>query len=156
VVILAVVALGSLAFLFAPVRRWVAAKTMPTLRQIWPRLSELLTTPWRLAMGVLGNIVLTLGYVFAFDAALTAFGAHVSLIDVAIVYLVGNTVGAMAPTPGGLGAIEVALVTGLTTTASVPAAIATSAVVLFRVATYWARIPLGWLAMRYMQKRNEL
>ncbi len=107
-------------------------------------------------MGVLGNIVLTLGYVFAFDAALTAFGAHVSLIDVAIVYLVGNTVGAMAPTPGGLGAIEVALVTGLTTTASVPAAIATSAVVLFRVATYWARIPLGWLAMRYMQKRNEL
>jgi uncharacterized membrane protein YbhN (UPF0104 family) len=47
-------------------------------------------------------------------------------------------------------------VTGLTTTAGVPAAIATSAVVLFRVATYWARIPIGWVAMRYLQKNNEL
>jgi len=28
--------------------------------------------------------------------------------------------------------------------------------VLFRVLTYWARIPIGWLAMRYLQKVGDL
>lgn len=156
IAIIVVVAITSLIFAIPKLRRKVLDKIMPTIKQIWPRLSELLTTPSRLTLGILGNVLQTMGYVLAFDAALLAFGADVSLIQVAIVYLVGNTVGAMAPTPGGLGAIEVALVTGLTTTAAVPAALATSAVVLFRVATYWARIPLGWVAMRFLQKRNEL
>lgn len=156
IVIIAIVAVASIIFAIPKLRRVVLDKITPTIKQIWPRLSELLTTPSRLTMGIVGNILQTMGYVLAFDTALRAFGAEVSLIQVAIVYLVGNTVGAMAPTPGGLGAIEVALVTGLTTTAGVPAALATSAVVLFRVATYWARIPLGWLAMRFLQKRNEL
>lgn len=156
VVIVAVVAVGAACFAVPKLRRFLLSKIMPTLRQIWPRFSELMSTPWRLALGLAGNAIMTMGYVLAFDAALTAFGAEVSLLDAAVVYLVGNTVGALAPTPGGLGAIEVALITGLTTTAGVPAAIATSAVMLFRVATYWARIPLGWLAMRYLQKRNEI
>lgn len=156
VVIIAMVAVGALCFAIPQVRRFLLSKIMPTLRQIWPLLSGLLSTPWRLALGLAGNAIMTMGYVLAFDAALTAFGAEVSLLDAAVVYLVGNTIGAMAPTPGGLGAIEVALITGLTTTAGVPAAIATSAVMLFRVATYWARIPLGWLAMRHLQKRNEI
>jgi uncharacterized membrane protein YbhN (UPF0104 family) len=156
VVIIAIVLIGAVAFSIPGLRRYLLAKIRPTFNQIWPRLSELLSTPWRLALGLAGNALMTMGYVLAFDSALNAFGAEVSLIDAAVVFLVGNTVGAMAPTPGGLGAIEVALVTGLTTTAGVPAAIATSAVVLFRVATYWARIPIGWVAMRYLQKNNEL
>ena len=36
------------------------------------------------------------------------------------------------------------------------AGIATSVAVLFRVATYWLRIPIGWVAMRYLQKTGEL
>lgn len=152
-----IVTLAGVAVFAIPVlRRWILAKITPTLAQIWPRLSELLGTPWRLTVGLLGNVILTLAYILAFDAALTAFGHQVSLIDLALVYLVGNTIGAMAPTPGGLGAVEVALITGLTTTAGMPAAIATSAVVLFRVATYWARIPLGWLAMLYLQRKGDL
>ncbi|WP_435298853.1 lysylphosphatidylglycerol synthase transmembrane domain-containing protein [Timonella sp. A28] len=154
--IVTVVLVGACIFLVPQLRKWVLKKIRPTFRQIWPRLSELLSTPWRLALGIAGNVIVTLGYIFAFNAALAAFGYPVSLIDVAIVFLVGNTVGSLAPTPGGIGAIEFALITGLTTTAGVPATIATSAVVLFRVATYWARIPLGWLAMRYLQKKNEL
>ncbi|WP_029068067.1 lysylphosphatidylglycerol synthase transmembrane domain-containing protein [Jonesia quinghaiensis] len=147
---------GGVVFSVPVLRRWVLAKTTPTFKQVWPRLSELLSTPWRLMLGVLGNVVITLGYVFAFQTALLAFNVEASLIDLAVVYLVGNTVGSLAPTPGGLGAIEFALITGLTTTAGVPAAVATSAVVLFRFATYWARIPLGWFAMRFLTRRGDL
>jgi len=82
---------------------------------VWPRLTELLSNPWRLTVGILGHVILTLGYVFAFDASLAAFGFNLTLLDAAIVYLIGNTLGALAPTPGGmeLGAGEAVKVTGL-------------------------------------------
>lgn len=144
------------AFLVPWVRRWIVAKLEPMYRQVWPRLSEMLGQPWRIAAGFAGNIVMTMGYVLAFDAALAAFGQDVALVDVAVVYLVGNTAGALVPTPGGLGAIEFALITGLTATAGVPASIATPAVALFRVVTYWARIPIGWVAMRFLQRKGDL
>ncbi|WP_435738016.1 flippase-like domain-containing protein [Cellulosimicrobium sp. PMB13] len=150
------VALAVLATLLVPaVRNWVLAKLRPTLQQVWPRLSELLGQPGRLALGFGGNVVMTLGYVLAFDAALAAFGQELSLVDVAVIYLVGNAAGAAVPTPGGLGTIELALTAGLTA-AGVPVALATSATVLFRVATYWGRIPFGWAAMRYLQKKGDL
>ncbi|MCB7135642.1 flippase-like domain-containing protein [Cellulosimicrobium marinum] len=150
------VALAVLATLLVPtVRTWVLAKIRPTVQQVWPRLSELLGQPGRLAVGFGGNVVMTLGYVLAFDAALAAFGQSLSLVDVAVIYLVGNAAGAAVPTPGGLGTIELALTAGLTA-AGVPVALATSATVLFRVATYWGRIPFGWAAMRYLQKKGDL
>ncbi|MGB2556688.1 flippase-like domain-containing protein [Cellulosimicrobium cellulans] len=150
------VALAVLATLLVPaVRTWALAKIRPTVQQVWPRLSEMLGQPGRLALGFAGNIVMTLGYVLAFDAALAAFGQELDLVDVAVIYLVGNAAGAAVPTPGGLGAIELALIAGLTA-AQVPPAIATSVAMLFRVATYWARIPIGWFAMRFLQKRGDL
>jgi len=156
------VALGGVALAVAlsltvpTVRRWLLRKLKPTVDQVWPRLSSVLGQPSRLLLGIAGNVVMSLAYVLAFDAALVAFGQHISLIDAAVIYLVGNAVGAAVPTPGGIGAIEFALITGLTTTAGIVTPLATSAVVLFRLVTYWARIPLGWVAMQYLQRRDEL
>jgi len=156
------VALGAVALVVAlaltvpTVRRWLLRKLRPMVDQVWPRLSSVLGQPSRLVLGIAGNVVMSLAYVLAFDAALAAFGQHISLIDAAVIYLVGNAVGAAVPTPGGIGAIEFALITGLTTTAGIAAPLATSAVVLFRLVTYWARIPLGWVAMQYLQRRDEL
>ena len=137
-------------------RRWVLARLEPLARQAWPRLSSILSRPGRLGLGLLGNAGMTMGFVLAFDAALLAFGQEISLIDVAIIYLVGNAVGAAAPTPGGIGAIEVVLAGALASTAGVPPGIATSVVVLFRVMTYWIRIPIGWFAMRSLQRAGAL
>jgi uncharacterized protein (TIRG00374 family) len=151
-----VAALVASALLVPKVRQWVLAKTMPTLRQTWPRLIEVLGQPWRLALALGGNLLMTLGFIFAFDASLAAFGQEASLIQVALVYLAGNTAGALIPTPGGMGTIELALAGALTTTTGINAGIATSVAVLFRVATYWLRIPIGWVAMRVLQKTGEL
>ncbi|GII99865.1 uncharacterized protein (TIRG00374 family) [Sediminihabitans luteus] len=150
------VALLVVATLLIPgVRVWVLRKIRPTLRQVWPALSAILGQPKRLAFGMLGNVIQALSYVLAFDAALQAFNVDLTLVDVSIIYLVGNTAGALVPTPGGIGTIELALTGGLTA-AGVPAGVALSATVVFRVATYWARIPIGWVAMRYLQKVNDL
>ncbi len=145
----------ALAMVFPKVRAWLFSKIMPTIRQTWPRLVQILGQPWRLALGLLGNVILTGSYIAAFDAALQAFGYQMRIIDIAVVYLLGNAAGALIPTPGGLGPIEVALGAALVA-AGLPKHVAPSIVVLFRALTYWARIPLGYFAMRYMQAKNEL
>jgi uncharacterized membrane protein YbhN (UPF0104 family) len=156
VVIGVVVALVAAAFAVPAVRQWVVAKAGPTVRQTWPRLIEVVGQPRRVALGLLGNVTTTLGYVLAFDAALAALGQEASLVQVAIVYLVGTTIGSLVPTPGGVGTVEAALAAGLGTIAGINPGVAFSVAVLFRVLTYWLRLPLGWLAMRHLQKVGEL
>ncbi|WP_203755649.1 flippase-like domain-containing protein [Cellulomonas chitinilytica] len=151
-----VAALVAASLLIPKVRQWVLSKTLPTLQQMWPRLIEVLGQPWRLALAVGGNLAMTLGYIFAFEAAMQALGQSASLVQVALVYLTGNTTGAMVPTPGGMGAIEVALGASLSSFTSINAGVAFSVVLLFRALTYWLRIPFGWAAMRYLQKQGDL
>ncbi|MFI2296425.1 flippase-like domain-containing protein [Isoptericola sp. NPDC019571] len=150
------VAIAVVAILLVPsVRRWAWEKARPTLEQVWPRLSAMLGQPTRLALGLGGNVIMTLGYVLAFDFALAAFGQSLNLIDVAVIYLVGNSVGAMVPTPGGLGGVEGALIAGLTA-AGIPASLAVTVTMLYRVVTYWARVPIGWVAMKRLEKTGDL
>ena len=143
-------------FLVPGVRRWVAAKLEPLVTQTWPRLSTILSSPRRIALGLAGNALMSLGYIFAFAASLKAFGLDVALIDSAVIYLLGNTAGAAVPVPGGIGAVEGALTLGLQLTAGVLPAIGATAVMLFRVVTFWLRIPIGAVAMRILQRSGDL
>jgi glycosyltransferase 2 family protein len=155
IVVAVVVALVAGALFVPKVRSWVAAKTLPTLQQTWPRLIEVVGQPRRLAFGIAGNVLTTLGYVLAFEVCLRAFGQEVSIAQAAIVFLAGNTAGSIAPTPGGIGTVEIALA-GALTVVGVNPGVATSVAVLFRVLTYWLRIPIGWLSMRYLRRVGEL
>jgi uncharacterized membrane protein YbhN (UPF0104 family)/membrane-associated phospholipid phosphatase/tRNA A-37 threonylcarbamoyl transferase component Bud32 len=101
------------------------------------------------AVGVTG------GYILALAAALRAFGAHPSLLTVAAAYLMGAAIGSASPTPGGLGAVEAALVAGLTRLA-VPAGPAIAGVLGFRLVTYWLPILPGALALRFLRRRQAV
>ncbi|HLR58666.1 MAG TPA: lysylphosphatidylglycerol synthase transmembrane domain-containing protein [Beutenbergiaceae bacterium] len=136
-------------------RRWLMRKIGPTLRQVWPRLLWVVSQPARLTFGVIGNLLVTSGYLLAFGLTAKAFGVHLSATTVALVYLTGNTVGAAVPTPGGIGAVEGALSTGLRA-AGIATAAALSISVVFRVLTFWARVPVGWLAWRFLQRKGDI
>ena len=136
-------------------RSWVLSKILPTLRQTGPRLVELVSNPGRLLLGLAGNLVILLGYALAFQAALRAFGADLPVVSSTIVYLLGNSAGSVAPTPGGMGAIEAAEIAGLGAVGINPG-VAASVVLVFRAATFWIRIPLGWLAFRALERRGDL
>ena len=146
----------SLALLVPRVRKWAANQVVPMLRQTWPRLSQVLSQPTRLLLGLAGNLILTIGYLGAFHASLEAFGQSIDLIDLAVVFFLGNTVGAIVPTPGGLGAVEAALTGALSTGTGVLPAVALSVVLVYRLITYWLRIPLGFAAMKYLERKGEL
>jgi uncharacterized protein (TIRG00374 family) len=84
-----------------------------------------------------------------------AFGHGVPIASIAVVYLTGSAIGSIMPTPGGLGAVEVALTAGLTAT-GMPGAVAATAVLLFRLLTFWLPVPFGWVSLNYLERKQLL
>ncbi|MDR0945185.1 MAG: flippase-like domain-containing protein [Bifidobacteriaceae bacterium] len=137
-----------------PVRRWVWTRIGPTLKQVWPRVLWILTQPKKLVLGLGGQLIQSVGYVLAFWCSLEAFGVHkLSPINIALCYFIATTVGAMVPIPGNIGSAEAALTGGLKLL-GIPAVVGLPTSTLFRALTYWARVPFGWFAFRYLQRRD--
>lgn len=155
IAIVVVVAAVGIALAIPKVRDWVWKMVGPTLSQAWPRLVWVAGNPARLALGIGGNLIMTVGYIAAFGACLAAFGHTLSLTTLAITYLGASAAGSAVPSPGGVGPVELALTAGLSI-AGIPYGVAFSTAVLFRLLTFWGRVPLGWAALRYLQKREEL
>ena len=153
--VLSIVALLVAGFALPKVRKWIWAKIQPTFHQVWPRLIWITSSPRRMALTTLGCLMQTGLQVAAFYCALAAFGYHLPIATITVTFLVSNTLGSMIPTPGGLGPVEAALTGGLQV-AGVPGAIALSGALLYRLLTFWMRAPVGWLAMRYLQRRDVL
>jgi uncharacterized membrane protein YbhN (UPF0104 family) len=136
-------------------RRLLRARLAPALGQVLPRLLEVIQQPRKLAEGIGGALMLTVCYILCLDACVRAFGGSLSLTGAAVVYLTGSALGSVVPTPGGLGAVEAALAAGLTAT-GMAAATAVSAVLLFRLLTFWLPVPAGWAAFSYLRRRQAL
>jgi uncharacterized membrane protein YbhN (UPF0104 family)/tRNA A-37 threonylcarbamoyl transferase component Bud32 len=150
-----IAALVGLVFAIPHPRRIVNAYVWPKVRSAVPRLLDAISQPARLVVGVGGNLLLTVGYVVALLASLYAVGAHPPILATAAIYLAGNTVGSIAPTPGGLGAVEAVMSAGLTAI-GIPAHEAFPAVLIFRAATFWLPIPSGWLSYVMLSRSGTL
>jgi uncharacterized membrane protein YbhN (UPF0104 family) len=136
-------------------RRLVRARLSPTFSQVLPRLVEVAQHPRKLAKGIGGMLLLSFSYILCLAACVAAFGRSVPFAKIAFVYLTGSALGSIIPTPGGLGAVEAALTAGLTA-AGVPGAVAVSAVLLFRLLTFWLPVPVGWAALNFLERQQEL
>ncbi|MET8087197.1 lysylphosphatidylglycerol synthase domain-containing protein [Micromonospora sp. NPDC005237] len=103
------------------------------------------------------SMALTLTYGLCLYLALLATGpvplAH--LPPVILVCLVGEGVSSAAPTPGGLGATEAALVSGLLLY-GLPLDAAVAGTLIYRLATFWLPVPPGYLAFRVLTRRRLL
>jgi undecaprenyl-diphosphatase len=102
-----------------------------------------------------GCLVITMGYILALQASVLAFDTGPAFTSVALVYLVGSMVSSVAPTPGGIGAVEATLIAGLTA-AGMDSTTAVAAVILFRLATFWIPLVPGYGALVIMQRSGDL
>jgi glycosyltransferase 2 family protein len=136
-------------------RRMLRARLAPTFSQVAPRLLEVAQQPRKLAEGVGGALLLTFGYIACLDVCIRALGGSAPFASVAVVYLTGSALGSIVPTPGGLGAVEAALTAGLRA-AGVAGGVAVSAVLLFRLLTFWLPVPAGWAALKYLERQQAL
>jgi uncharacterized protein (TIRG00374 family) len=161
VVVISIVGTAAVAVvvLVPRLRRAFAERLRPYLRGVLPRLMDTLQRPASLAMGLGGTLLLTVAFVLCLHFSVLAFtdpGTQVSLAAIAVVFLAGNAIGSAAPTPGGLGAVEAALIGGLTAVAGVSAAVALPAVLLFRLLTFWLPVLPGWGAFVHLQRREAI
>ena len=140
---------------FPAVRKWITAKIAPTVEQVIPRMTSLANQPAKLGAGIVGVLILNLGYCLCLVASVRAFTPESSIAAISLVYLAGSVVAQAAPTPGGLGAVEAAIAAGLTAT-GIDGATAVSATLLFRVWTFWMPTVPGWLAFNNLQRTGDL
>ena len=136
-------------------RRVLRARVSPMLGQVLPRLLEVAQHPRKLALGIGGALLLSAAYILCLAACVAAFGRSVPIASIGVVYLTGSAIGSILPTPGGLGGVEAALTAGLTA-AGLPGAVAVSAVLLFRLLTFWLPVPFGWAALHYLERQQAL
>ena len=155
VVIAVVLALLGIAMATRRGRRLVSAHVVPAVKQSLASVAALSRSPRRLLALLGGSTAVTLAYIVALTCAANAFDAGVSLAEVGAVYLGASLLAAAAPTPGGLGAMEAALVAGFTAI-GMDGAIAVATVLGYRLATYWLPILPGWVSLRFIEKRNYI
>jgi uncharacterized protein (TIRG00374 family) len=78
-------------------------------------------------------------------AVFLAFGYPIGFGYLAVGYVVAYGIGTLAPTPGGLGAIEGILI-ALYVSFGVPSATAVAVVLVYRLINFWLPIPPGFVA----------
>jgi undecaprenyl-diphosphatase len=128
---------------------------LPILQRAVHGMADVFKHPGKVAVLLLGSVTVTMSYLVGVYFATQAFGGGLPLATVGAVYLTGSAVATAAPTPGGLGAMEAALIAGLVA-AGMENATAVPAVFLFRFATFWLPILPGWLSFMWLQRREYI
>ncbi|MFC5030159.1 flippase-like domain-containing protein [Streptomyces sp. So13.3] len=136
-------------------RKFVSTRVRALFAGVIPRMLDVLQRPAKLVTGIGGTLMVTVTFVICLDACVRSFGGSLSYSTIAVVFLAGNALGSAAPTPGGVGAVEFALTGGLIA-AGLPGTIATPAVLLFRLLTFWLPVLPGWLSFNYLSRKGDL
>jgi uncharacterized protein (TIRG00374 family) len=135
------------------VRHQIRDKVFPVVRRSLDGIARTVRSPLKLALLLGGSTIVSIGYILALFFSVQAFGGGLSLVQVGAVYLVGAAIAVVAPTPGGLGALEAAVIAGLVA-AGLDNGAAVPAVFLFRLATFWIPILPGWIAFHGLERAN--
>ncbi|HEX5097160.1 MAG TPA: lysylphosphatidylglycerol synthase transmembrane domain-containing protein [Acidimicrobiia bacterium] len=150
-----ILGLSGLALTIRRIRNLVLQPVLRTARAAGSELAGVVRNPVRVLSLLGGSAGTTLSYVVALAASIQAFGGGLSYPQIGAAYLGASLVGNAAPTPGGLGAVEAALVAALTGF-GLDNGHAVSAVLTFRLATYWIPTLPGWFVFRWMQTHDEI
>ncbi len=131
-------------------RRLLVEKVGPYLKRAASGLAQVARRPIKLLQLVGGAVGVTGANMVALAACVAALDGSMGVASIGFVYLTASVVATAAPTPGGLGAVEATLIAGLTS-AGLPSTTSVGAVLLYRLATFWLKIPPGFLAFHRLQ-----
>ncbi|MFF7631545.1 YbhN family protein [Kitasatospora sp. NPDC008050] len=137
-------------------RRWALGRLRPLTEGSLTRLRDLARHPRHLAVGVLGQLLVSMTLAACLYSCVRATGGDARFATVAVAFLLGNALGSTAPTPAGVGGVEFATATLLTATSGLDGTRAAAAVVLFRLITVVLPVLPGWAALGILQRRQAV
>jgi glycosyltransferase 2 family protein len=155
VAVAAILGVVGLALAIPALRRFLGDKLGPIVGRARTAVADLLTDPRRCAVMLSGSIGNSLLQLASLWFVLHAFGATLGIAAMGAVLFGGRALAGAAPTPGGVGAVEAALIGGLSG-AGIDPAVATPAVLVFRLLTNWVVVIPGWFALRELRSRQAL
>jgi len=145
----------ALASLFPRVRRSVLRPVVDGLRAAAGYVSLVVRSPVRVVALLGGSALITMSYVLALVFAVEAFGGGLTVAQIGAAYLGAAAIANIAPTPGGIGPLEAAMIAALSGF-GLDGGVAISAVLTFRLATFWIPIAPGWVTFLWMERRGEI
>jgi uncharacterized protein (TIRG00374 family) len=128
------------------------AKFVPRLQTALASL-RVLASPVALLWPTVLSIVAWGAEGYALQVLLLGFGASVGLMLPMFFYATATLAGALIPVPGGLGVTEGMLQNQLVELGGISAAVATSSMILVRIATLWWAVLVGFLALALIRAR---
>jgi uncharacterized protein (TIRG00374 family) len=132
----------------------------PKLGRFEPKLREavlslrLLCNPRTLGPPLVLSVLAWASEGVALWVILRGFAATPPLLLSVFFYETASLAGALIPVPGGLGIVEGMLREQLVVLGKVPVAIATSSMLLVRLATLWWAVLVGFLALAVLRRRH--
>jgi uncharacterized membrane protein YbhN (UPF0104 family) len=146
-----VAVIGAAIWRVPQLRRFVAGHARPAL----DHLHAVLNSPTKLGLVVGGQALVQLLYAAALGAVCFAFGASVPFGTLLLVNIGTSVLSGLLPMPGGLGVGEAALAGALAATGLSPAS-AISIALTQRMITTWLPSVPGWIALRALERGDDL
>ena len=137
------------------VRSMMVKRLLPVISNAFDGVTTVLRSPGKVALLLGGSVLVTFSYLATLYFSIAAFGGGLAFATVGAVFLVGSAIAQAAPTPGGLGAVEAALIAGLVA-AGLDNTVAVPAVFLYRLFTFWVPILPGWLAFQWLETNEYI
>ncbi len=145
----------AIASLFPRVRRTVLRPVIDGLRTAAGYVAQVVRSPIRVVALLVGSALITMSYLFALVFSVEAFGGGLTVAQIGAAYLGAAAIANIAPTPGGIGPLEAAMIAALSGF-GLDGGVAISSVLTFRLATFWLPIAPGWLTFMWMERRGEI
>jgi uncharacterized membrane protein YbhN (UPF0104 family) len=146
--LIGVLAVAALLGRLLPAGRQLTRTMVVSIRTVGTHLRD---RPSRVATGLAASALLTVAHVGAFACCVHAVGGSASVLALTAVYLAASGAGSLVPTPGGIGAVESAMISGLIASGLAPQ-VATAAALLSRLVTVWIPAIPGLWALRTLRR----
>ncbi len=147
--------IGAVLVVALGISKWARSRVAIVFTELRILLADYAGKPSGLMLAYGMALGTTIFYVSAFYLCVLAVGAHITALQAVVIFALGLGGGAIAPTPGGLGGVEAGLYTGLYA-AGVPSNQALSAVLLYRLLSYWLPMIPGFFVFRHLLKQKTI
>lgn len=118
-------------------------KVVTTLRQVIRVLASYRRRPWSVVGSYAAAALQAIATGLAFWFCIKAYGISLPYPTAFLIFSLSVAVGAITPTPGGLGGIEASLVAGLVAVHATSTSTALGIVLAYRAISYWLPITIG-------------
>jgi uncharacterized protein (TIRG00374 family) len=136
-------------------RRRVLQRLRRIKDELLKPLGRLLKQPKVYLRAQSAALLITCGNAVALTLAMYVSGVELGFTDAIIILASGVAAGALTPTPGGLVGTEAGLATAMTLYGAAPAD-ALSAVLLYRLASFWVPLLAGIFALVLSRRRGYI